>query len=172
MKRTAAYEAYADALRHDDEPEEILSQRAWELGRDYRKRLKRWESTLDPDYAKGDAPDEWLGLAGLIGDSIVTVGGGLLLALIIAAILIATAWIWITLLLAWLLLVAAIYLARLNLRQRLRSAMRERQCPDCRHDLRAAHPEIAPDDLDGADAGPAACSRCGAPWPMLPPGLS
>lgn len=172
MRRTAEYDAFADALRHGDEPEHVIGQRIWELGQDYRKRIKRWETHLDPDYSRSDAPGEWLSVAGLVGDSVVTVGGGLFLALAVAAILIATAWLWVTVLVVWIVVIGSLFVGRMVLRRRLRRAIVERMCPDCLLDLHGTAPAISTDDLDGANAGPASCPRCGAPWPLLPPGLS
>ncbi len=171
MRRTAAYDAFADALRHGDEPEEVIGQRVYELGQDYRKRVKRWEVNLERDYTRGEAPSDWVNFAGLVGDSMVTVGGGLLMALVIAAVLIATAWLWVTALVVWLVLIGGLFATRIALRGRLRRALRERCCADCGASLRDVRPAIAVDDLDGANAGPASCPTCGAPWPLLPPGI-
>ena len=171
MRRTAAYDAFADALRHGDEPEDVISQRVYELGQDYRKRIKRWEANLERDYTRGEAPSEWVNFAGLVGDSMVTVGGGLLLALVVAAVLIATAWLWVTALAVWLVLIGGLFAARTILRGRLRSAMRERRCANCGESLRDVRPAISVDDLDGANAGPAECPQCGVTWPLLPPGI-
>jgi hypothetical protein len=53
--------------------------------------------------------------------------------------------------------------------QQFTARFRARQCPDCGHDISQIPPAIDPETLHGQWVGPAACPKCGVPWPMVPP---
>lgn len=48
-------------------------------------------------------------------------------------------------------------------------ALAARRCPDCACDLSDVPPAIDPQLLEQQNIGPAACTRCRRPWPLLPP---
>ncbi|HZW06663.1 MAG TPA: hypothetical protein VFF65_06030 [Phycisphaerales bacterium] len=168
VARIEPYELAARAVA-DRGPAHPATQRALAgLADDYRCRADAW-GTADAQADRGTALRPLLiALCGVVGPFV-------LVSVIVADPRLAPLKWWPAALLAaplalpmmW---TAAESVARIAVpRPALKTALRDRRCPDCAASLSAVPDAINPSLVEDAAIGPRACPRCRRPWPLLPP---
>lgn len=156
--RIADFEMLA-ALSPDEAVEQYGPEVFKRLGKTYVERLGKWGLCTAPEQAhatRGGVLRHWFPLeiiAWALVAAVPLLFGSTLAWSVAAAFVIAAPF-----LIRW--------GYRVELKNRLVGAIRNRCCPDCGYHLHTL-PAIDPQVL-GYDVGPSRCSECGAAWPLVP----